>query len=222
MVASPVMYGGQVISTPSGTASVKQDLADQLARWLEAVPSVAGIHVCARLTAPDRPRPGRGRGGGPRCRGRPPRRLLRRPASAGIGDRLRRHSHRSDRGRSGAAGELLRRGGSRLGVLGRRAAQLGCQLNALSGFVDQSLVLAEVARPGAPRPPARRGLPPPGATRERCCPPPAAVPHRPPRDRSGSPGRRRPRSAPLATRVASPPGRHRPPPPGGYSGRGFC
>ncbi len=31
--------------------TVKQVLADKLAPWLEAVPSVAGIHVCARLTA---------------------------------------------------------------------------------------------------------------------------------------------------------------------------
>ena len=30
---------------------VKQELADRLSRWLEAVPSVAGIHVCARMTA---------------------------------------------------------------------------------------------------------------------------------------------------------------------------
>ncbi len=34
--------------------TVKQVLADKLAPWLEAVPSVAGIHVCARLTRPDR------------------------------------------------------------------------------------------------------------------------------------------------------------------------
>jgi GntR family transcriptional regulator/MocR family aminotransferase len=32
--------------------TVNRALADVLSPWLEAVPSVAGIHICARLTAP--------------------------------------------------------------------------------------------------------------------------------------------------------------------------